>query len=197
MNQPLGMAVGNSLELREAIETLRGSGPADFREHCLKIGGYMLYLGNGADSLEEASHAIKTSLQDGSAFDKFLAMVGAQGGDVSYVENPELLPKAAHIETFESPESGYLSEVHAGEIGLASVGLGAGRLKKGDPIDHAVGIIVHRNVGDQVQKGETLFEIHASSPASLLEASERVMRAHRFLTEPTEPIPHFYKTLMD
>jgi len=195
MNQPLGNAVGNALELREALDTLRNGGPADFREHCLHIGEHLLRLAGRARTPQQARGLLEAALADGSGLAKLRQMVAAQGGDVRMVDDPELLPKAALIETVVAPRAGYLAEINAREIGLATVDLGAGRSKKGDPIDYAVGLVVYHKVGDYVRKGERLFTIHANDATKLAAARERALAAHRFSAQRVRPLPLFYKVL--
>jgi pyrimidine-nucleoside phosphorylase len=195
MNQPLGHAVGNALELREALETLRNSGPRDFREHCLLIGHYLLRLAGKAKTPRAAYALLEAALADGRALAKFRELVQAQGGDVRVVDNPDLLVKATRAETVVAPRSGYVAEVNAREVGLAAVDLGAGRAKKGDALDYAVGFVIHRKVGDRVKKGEPLFTIHANDEAKLAEAKARVLAAHRFSLTRVRPLPLYYKVL--
>ncbi len=196
MNQPLGNAVGNALEVREAIDTLRGGGPADFREHCLHVAAHLLVLGKRAKGYGAARAMCEGALADGRALAKFRALVVAQGGDGSQVDDPDKLPRASLIETVAAPKSGYLKEINAREVGLAAVDLGAGRAKKSDPIDLAVGIIVHRKVGDRVERGKPLFTIHANDSGKLAEARERVLAAHRFRKEKVRALPLFYTTVV-
>jgi pyrimidine-nucleoside phosphorylase len=195
MNQPLGEAVGNALEVREAIETLRGGGPPDFREHCLHIAGHLLVLGKMFKTLASARTACEAALADGSALAKFRALVAAQGGDVSQVDDPDRLPRASLIETVSAPKSGYLKEINAREVGLAAVALGAGRARKGDPIDLAVGVGVHHKVGDRVQKGDPLFTVHANDSGKLAAAKDQVLRAHRFSKVKVRRLPLFHRTI--
>jgi pyrimidine-nucleoside phosphorylase len=195
MNQPLGHAVGNALEVREAIETLHGGGPPDFREHCLEVAGHLLMLAGKARTMKAARTQLEAALSGGSALAKFKQLVAAQGGDVRVIDVPDLLPRASLIETVLSPRSGCLSEVNAREIGLTAVDLGAGRAKKGDPIDHAVGLVIHHKVGDRVQKGEPLFTVHANDPAKLEAARARALAAHKFSVKTVKPLPLFYKVL--
>ena len=193
MNQPLGCAVGNALEVREAIDTLRGGGPDDFREHCLRVAVRMLALGEVAAD-EQAGRALaEQSLADGSALAKFRQLVGAQGGDVSYVDDPAKLPRAALVEVVNAPRSGSLSQVQARSVGEASVALGAGRAQKGDPVDHAVGFVIHHKVGDRVEKGEPLFTVHASDQKRLDAAIASVLAAHVIVDHPVPPLPLFYE----
>jgi len=193
MNQPLGNAVGNSLEVIEAIETLKDNGPEDFLEHCLHVSAHMLVLGKRAKDLAEGRATAEKSIADGSAFEKFRLLVRAQGGDVSFIDDTSKFPRAEYIEVVESPRNGYLAQIQARSVGEASVVLGAGRARKSDPVDHAVGFVIHRKVGDQVQKGDPLFAVHASDEAKLEEVREVVLSAHAFSEEPVERLPLFYE----
>lgn len=195
MNQPLGNAVGNALEVREAISTLHGKGPEDFYLHCLEIAAQMLVLAAGAVDLESAKECIASSIRDGNAFSKFRELVAAQGGDVGQLEDPEALPRALIVESYSSPSGGFLAEVNAREIGLTAVELGAGRIRKGEPIDHSVGLVIFHKVGDQVEQGEPLFEVHAKDRESCEKAGERVLAAHKLSQKPVSPLPLFYKTI--
>ena len=192
MNQPLGFAVGNSLEAVEAIETLQGGGPADFREHCLHVSAHMLVLGKRAKDLAEGRAMAEKAIADGSGFEKFRVLVQAQDGDVSYVDDVSKFPRAKFVEVVNAPRSGFISEVQARSVGEAAVTLGAGRAKKSDTVDHAVGFVIHKKVGDQIQKGEPLFTIHANDEARLAEAREAVLAAHSFSDTVVPPLPLFY-----
>ena len=193
MNQPLGNAVGNALEVIEAVETLNDNGPADFLEHCLHVSAHLLVLGKRAKNLEEGGSMAEKSIVDGSAFEKFRVLVEAQGGDVSYVDDTSRFPRAEYVEVVDSPQNGYVSQVHARIVGEAAVALGAGRARKFDPIDHAVGFVIHRKVGDQLERGEPLFTIHANDKEKLSEAREAVLSAHAFSTESVDRLPLFYE----
>jgi pyrimidine-nucleoside phosphorylase len=192
MNQPLGHAVGNALEVREAIETLKGGGPEDFCEHCLVIAGHMLALGGVVEDEEAGRAAAAQAIADGRAWERFTALVEVQGGDLAYVEEPDRLPKAALIETVDAPRSGFLSGIHARMIGETAVLLGGGRAKKGDPIDHAVGIVIHHKVGDYVGEGDPLFTLHANHSDRLETARRRTLGAHQWSDDRVEPLPLFY-----
>lgn len=192
MNQPLGFAVGNALEVKEAIETLHGGGPHDFREHCLDIASHLLVLGKAASTPEAARKKAAATLQDGSAFERFRKLVAAQGGDVSYVDQPEKLPTAPFIEEVPAPKSGYIKWIDAQIVGETSVEMGAGRAKKGDDIDPAVGIVVLHKVGDRVKKGEPLFVLHANSKQSLEAARTRVLAAHKWSAQKVKRLRHSY-----
>jgi pyrimidine-nucleoside phosphorylase len=195
MNQPLGFAVGNALEVKEAIETLKNGGPADFREHCLHVGAHLLVLGKKFKNVAAARAACEAVLADGSAFAKFRSLVEVQGGDVNQLDNPDLLPKAGLIQTITAPKAGYLKELNAREIGLASVALGGGRAKKGDAIDPAVGIVVHHKVGDKLAKGDPLFTVHANDTQKMEEIKAWVLKAHIFSRDKARRLPLFYKTI--
>ena len=192
MNQPLGFAVGNSLEVVEAIDTLKGGGPEDFREHCLHVSAHMLMLGKRTNDLAEGRAMAEKAIVDGLAFEKFRVLVQAQGGDVSYVDDTSKFPRAQLVEVVNATRSGSISQIQARSVGEASVTLGAGRAKKSDAVDHAVGFIIHKKVGDQVQKGEPLFTIHANDQSKLEEAREVVRAAHIFSDGVVEPLPLFY-----
>jgi pyrimidine-nucleoside phosphorylase len=193
MNQPLGWAVGNALELREAIDTLHEGGPIDFREHCLVVAAELLRLGGVANSLDEGLEKARAALASGAAWEKLVAVIRAQGGDTQQLENPDLLPRARLVQATPAPQSGCLAEVDAQAVGLAAVELGAGRARKGDAIDHAVGVIVHYKVGEYVATGTPLFTIHANDEEKLALAQAQLLAAHTFSAEPVEPYPLFYR----
>ena len=192
MNQPLGNAVGNDLEVEEAIQTLRGDGPADFREHCLTVASHLLVLGQKAPDLKEGRMMAEKSLSEGRALRAFRSLVEAQGGDVSYVDNPGKFSPALFIETIKAERAGFLMGINAREVGEAAVDLGAGRAKKGDPIDHTVGIMIHHKVGDRLELGQALFTVHANSQVKMKMAIERLLAAHQWSSEPCSPLPLFY-----
>ena len=192
MNQPLGNAVGNALEVNEAIDTLQGGGPADFREHCLVVASHLLVVGRKAVDIDEARRMAETTLQDGIAWQQFRRLVTSQGGEVSVVDKPTLLPQAPFVETVAAERSGYLLGIDAREVGETSVELGAGRARKEDPIDHAVGIMIHHKVGDHIGKGEGLFTIHANDLSKMVAARKRLLAAHQWSDHPVEPLPLFY-----
>ena len=195
MNQPLGRRVGNALEVREAIETLHGHGPADFTEHCLTVAAHMFRLGSKADSVEAGQQLAESLIREGQAWRKFVELVQAQGGDASLIAQPDRLPHASIIRDVRSPRSGYIAQADALEIGLTLVVLGAGRAKKGDPIDHAVGIEVHVKVGDRIEAGAPLFTIHANDESKRAEAEIQLLSAAKFSDLPVEPLPLFYGTI--
>jgi pyrimidine-nucleoside phosphorylase len=193
MNQPLGFAVGNSLEVCEALDTLRGSGPADFREHCLQISAHMLVLGHCAPDLDTALGMARTAISTGNALEKFRALVKAQGGDVAFVDDPQKFPRAKLIAEVRSSRSGYLSQIHARIIAEAAVLLGAGRTRKGESIDHAVGLIVHCKVGDYIEFDQPLITIFANDQMKQLEATNFIQTAFAWSDQPVAPLPLFYQ----
>jgi pyrimidine-nucleoside phosphorylase len=193
MNQPLGNAVGNSLEVVEAVETLKDNGPEDFLEHCLHVSAHMLVLGKRAKDVAEGRSMAEKAIANGSAYEKLKVLVEAQGGDVSYVEDTSKFPRAEYVEDVEAPQSGYVSQIQARTVGEAAVALGAGRARKSDPVDHAVGFLIHHKVGDEVEKGQPLFTIHANDKEKLEEARAAVLSAHAFSAEPIERLPLFYE----
>lgn len=192
MNQPLGMAVGNALEMKEAIATLKGDGPPDFTTHCLEIASHMLILGKKAASKSQAIALAQEAIDSGSGLDYLRKLVVVQGGDVSYVDHPEKLPEAPFKLIIGAPDEGFIAEVHARTIGETAVLLGAGRKKKGESIDLAVGIMVHVKVGDHVENGQPLFVVHARDETSLCEAKVNLKDAVRLSPIRVEPLPHFH-----
>lgn len=162
MSQPLGRAIGNALELKEAIDTLNGQGPEDLTELVLMLGSQMVVLAERASTLEEARQLLNEAIENGSALDKFKTFLENQGGDASVVDSPELLPTAEYQIDYKAKSSGVVSELIANEIGVASMMLGAGRQTKEDDIDLSVGIVLNKKVGDNVNEGESLLTIHSN-----------------------------------
>ncbi|BDG59111.1 pyrimidine-nucleoside phosphorylase [Caldinitratiruptor microaerophilus] len=190
MDQPLGYAVGNALEVAEAVETLRGFGPPDLEELCLVLGSEMLRLGGAAATAEEARAALKRALRSGRALDKLRELVQAQGGDVSYVNQPVKLPRAPVIREVPAPAAGYVSAIRALEVGLTAMFLGAGRARKEDVIDLSAGVLLRKKVGDRVEAGEALAEVHAPDPDRAAEAARRIAAAYVIGPEapPAQPL---------
>ena len=183
MDQPLGFAVGNALEVEEAIETLRGNGPADFLELCMTLGSQMLIAGGKAADRSEALAKLQAVIADGSALDKLAEFVEAQGGDPKAVYDTGLLPKASGGHEVKSPAEGYLSHIACDEVGICSLILGGGRETKESVIDLSVGIVLRKKVGDFVKKGETLAVIHANRQEKLEEAQRRFLSACTITSE--------------
>ncbi len=192
MNQPLGHAVGNALEVKEAIDTLQGQGPEDFWQHCLHVASHMLILAGKAASQQEAEKLVTATRDDGRALHKFRAMVAAQGGHVEQIDDPGKLPQAQVIQDIQAPHSGTISAIDTAEIGWACVHLGGGRMVKSDMIDHAVGLILPVKIGDQVKAGEPIGVIHANDQDKLNTAREQILSAITITDETAERLPHFY-----
>lgn len=198
MDQPLGCAVGNALEVAEAIETLNGGGPTDLREHCLEVAGHMLRLygrGRRWTDAAEIRADLEACLHRGEALAKFRLMVEAQGGDAGMVDDPARLPAARLVEPFAAPQAGFIAQAAADQIGIASFELGAGREKKGDPVDLAVGLKIHVKVGDRVERGAPLATIYANDEDRLAACRARLEDAFVFSDSPVKPLPLFYDTL--
>ncbi|MRN52332.1 pyrimidine-nucleoside phosphorylase [Paenibacillus monticola] len=162
MSQPLGFAIGNSLEVKEAIDTLQGKGPKDLEQLCLALGSQMVFLANKASSLEEAEAMLKEVMTNGKALTKFKEFIANQGGDPSVVDHPEKLPQASYLIEVPAKQDGVVAEIVADEIGTAAMLLGAGRATKESTIDLAVGLMLNKKVGDSVKVGESLVTIHAN-----------------------------------
>lgn len=191
MDQPLGRAVGNALEVREALATLRGEGPADFSELVLDASAHLLALSDLGVDRAEARRRAEHAIADGSAVAAFERWVRAQGGD----PDPEALPKAPLIREVLAPRDGYVARLAALPIGLAALHLGAGRRTKEDPIDHSVGVVCYRKRGDAVEHGETLAEIHARDEETAREAADAVLAAYELADEPPAARPIVLDTL--
>lgn len=189
MSQPLGLAVGNALELREALDTLHSKGPADFREHCLTISSQILLLAGQTQDAGEGQTELAALLDGGQALAKFREWISAQGGDTEYIDNPERLPAARYVREISSPRSGYVAALNAREVGLTSMLLGGGRAKKGDQIDHAVGIVLKAKIGDKIAEGQPLLTIHANDEAKVAGAKQRLLAAYEWSNQPVDPPP--------
>jgi pyrimidine-nucleoside phosphorylase len=197
MDQPLGQTVGNALEVQEAIATLKGAGGADFREHCEVIAAEMLLLGDKSADPNKAREMARQAIRSGQALAKFRTLVQAQGGDIGMVDNPEKLPRAALVETVNAPREGHIAALDAMIIGLTAVDLGAGRAKKDDPVDHSVGLILHKKIGESVRAGEALFTIHANDASKLAAARSRALTAYSWSDQPVNPPPLIYQILRE
>lgn len=165
MSQPLGEAIGNSLEVVEAIETLQGKGPKDLEEMCYVLGSQMVVLAKKADTLEQAREMLEEALHSGKAFAKFKEMVANQGGDVSVIDHPEKLLTAKYEIELPAKQSGVITKLVANELGIVAMMLGAGRKTKEDTIDFAVGLKLRKKVGEAIQEGESVLTIYANQPA--------------------------------
>ncbi len=178
MDVPLGFAIGNSLEVMEAIDTLRGKGPEDLREVCLRLAAEMLHTA-GRGNAEECYRMAERALEDGSAFETFKKMVEAQGGDGSFIDHPERFEKAPYCRIVEAPEDGYVSRMDTEGCGIASVLLKAGRSTKEDVIDNAAGIILYKKYGDYVKKGEPLVKLYASDESLFGPAETKILSSYQ------------------
>jgi thymidine phosphorylase len=187
MEQPLGRAVGNSLEIAEAIATLRGEGPADLVELARVAGAEMLVLGRRARDRKTALARIDRALESGAGLTKFRELVAAQGGDTGMVDDPAKLPRAPKVETLRAPRTAFVAAIAADEVGIASVRLGAGREKKGDPIDHRTGVVLHAKVGDRVERGQPYADVHVADKPGDAEAIAMVRDAFRWGTRRVPP----------
>ncbi len=192
MNQPLGFAIGNALEVKEAIDSLQGGGPEDLWAHCLEIAAYMVLLPGAASSLDEAREMITQTREDGRGLAKFREMVAAQGGDATQVDNPERLPKAPIIEPIVAPRSGYIAAMDTGAIGWAAVNLGCGRLVKTDAVDPAAGFVFPAKVGQRFEEGQQLGTVHGNNEAEAAQAALEVAGALHWSDDPVDPLPLFY-----
>ncbi len=178
MDQPLGNAIGNALEVKEAIDTLKGHGPKDFSELCMTLGAHMVVAGNKAATLEEATDKLKEVISNGKALDKLAEFIQAQGGNPEQVYHPELLPCASLCEEILAEEEGYIYSVQCDEIGICSLILGGGRETKESIIDLSVGFILHKKKGDFVSKGESLATVYANDSDKLIQAKTRFLKAY-------------------
>lgn len=177
MDQPLGRAVGNALEVKEAIATLNGQGPEDFEKLCLTLGSQMLIVGGKAENEARATQMLKQVIADGSALRKLAAFVEAQGGDPRAVYNPELLPQANIVRSIPAPANGFVQQIACDEVGICSLMLGGGRETKDSEIDLAVGIVLEKKVGDYVEAGEPIAYIHANDETKCEAAAKRFLEA--------------------
>lgn len=185
MNQPLGLAVGNALEVREAIETLKGEGPQDLTELCLTLGAQMVVLSGKATSPLEARNILEQKMRDGTALEKFGQLIASQGGDAKAVTDPDrFLAKAQYQVEVSSPKTGFISALEAEKIGLAAMLLGAGRETKEATIDYAVGLVLNKKVGDPVHIGETVAVLHANDKHKLQAAKDQLLKAVTYDTDP-------------
>jgi pyrimidine-nucleoside phosphorylase len=187
MSQPLGCAVGNALELHEALDTLHGGGPADFRQHCLAIAAQMLLLARPAYSITQAKGLLEQLLDEGHAWTKFCEWIAAQGGDLRYVESPAQLPSSRLVQALRAPRAAYISGIRADAIGLAAMLLGGGRAEKADPVDHAVGVVLHAKIGDWVEDDQPLLTIHANDETRLADAMRQLPAAYSWSDQPVAP----------
>ena len=184
MDQPLGMKVGNALEVEEVLEILHGEGPSDLRELCIELAAWMFHIGGKASSLEEGRKTAIQMIDSGCGLAKFREMVQLQGGDLSMIDDPAKLPRAKHKVDAISPENGYVSAIACEDVGTACVILGGGREKKEDTVDPAVGVVLHKKVGDPVSVHEPLATIHFNSEARGSRAKQLVQESYHIAGAP-------------
>ncbi len=196
MSQPLGFAIGNALEIKEAIDTLRGEGPKDLEELCLELGSYMVLLAEKASTLEEARGMLEEVIRSGAAIETLKTFLEAQGGDASVVDNPEKLPQAKHVVELEAKEAGVVSEIVADSVGTAAMLLGAGRATKDSEIDLAVGIVLRKKIGDKVEAGESLATIH-SNQEDLTKVKEALYESIKVVGGDVKVPPLVYDTISE
>ncbi len=188
MDAPLGRAIGNALEVKEAVEILRGKGDIQLRTLCVELASLMLQLG-GKGELDDCRKLAQSALDNGTAFESFVAMVKAQGGDESYIIDTDKFAKARHIVPVKASKDGYIIASDAREYGKASLILGAGRERKEDDVDHAAGIIIEKKIGDKVSEGDTILYLHTNKPEAIAEAEATVLAATIIGDIPPQALP--------
>ena len=179
MEQPLGRAIGNALEVAEALRTLRGEGPPDVRELCVRLGSELLLLAGAERDPDAARARLEAALASGAALEKLAAMAVAQGGDRRVLDDPALLPAAPEQRAVPAPRGGYVGHIAARDLGYAAIQLGAGRSRKGEAIDHATGFVLAAKLGDRIPAGEALATVHARTPAAAAAGVAAVLAAYR------------------
>lgn len=189
MNEPLGYAVGNALEVKEAVDTLKGRGPEDVVELCLELGAQMLIASEITDDRQAAVDMLKKSIEDGSAYAKFAEFVKRQGGDVSVLDDCDSIINASYIVNVVSENSGYVSSIQSELIGETAMILGGGRQNKGDDIDHSVGVVLSKKVGDKVDKGDVIATIYANDKDKIEAANELIVKAFAIQKEIVDTYP--------
>lgn len=195
MEEPLGYNIGNALEVQEAIATLKGHGPADLTELCLSLGSYMLQMAEKVHDFEEGKALLKVLISNGKAFEKLVELVHIQGGDITFIQEPNKLLLSQHIYEYKSKENGYITHLSAMDIGLASVKLGAGRETKESSIDLGAGITLRKKIGDYVQKGDTLAILYANNTSLFEKAVFYMDDAFAIGTTEPKPFPLIYKVI--
>jgi pyrimidine-nucleoside phosphorylase len=195
MNQPLGRAAGNAMEVAESIEVLSGGGPVELRELCLELAAWMFLLGERVTTLDDGKKLSADLIASGQAREKFREIVGLQGGDVGAIDDPARLAHARHTIDVCSPASGVLAAIQCEQLGVAGVVLGGGREKKEDKIDPAVGLTFHKRIGDAVERGEPLCTLHYNSDSRLAEARRLAETAYRIEPEKPKSLPLIYRVI--
>ncbi|WP_160680201.1 pyrimidine-nucleoside phosphorylase [Clostridium sp. C8-1-8] len=195
MDQPLGLGIGNALEVKEALDTLSGKGPKDLLELCLTLGSNMVVLAGKASTTEEAKVMLLKTIEDGSAIMKLKEFVAAQGGNAEQVTNSDLLPKAKFVYEVKCDKDGYISKINSENIGLVAMELGAGRATKEDSIDLAVGIVLNKKRGEKVAKGDVLAYIHADDEAKIEKAANGILGNYKISDSYEDNIPLIYDVI--
>lgn len=197
MNQPLGYAIGNALEVKEAIDCLKGGGPEDLWLHSLEVAAYMVLLPGAAATLDEAKAMVTATRTDGRGLAKFREMVVAQGGDGNQIDRPQRLPSSPYAEPILAPRSGYVAAMDTGACGWAAVNLGCGRLVKTDQIDPAAGFLLTAKVGQWFDEGQEMGEVHTNSESRAEVAAGEILAALTWSDDPVDPLPLFYAVIGD
>ena len=195
MDQPLGRMVGNAMEVAECIEVLRGQGPEDLRELCLHLAAWMFHLGGAAKTVADGKVLASEIIASGKAFDRFRQMVELQGGDVSTIDDPSRLPQADCRVEVRSASAGYVSAIACEDVGTACVVLGGGREKKEDAVDPAVGIVVHKKIGDRAAAGEPIYTIHCHSEAQAARAKQLLEASYTISPSPAHKLPLIHRVI--
>ncbi|HEY7358428.1 MAG TPA: thymidine phosphorylase, partial [Ktedonobacterales bacterium] len=195
MDQPLGHAVGNALELAEAIHVLQGRGPADVTALCYHEAETLLTMTGVAANREDAEAKVRQAIGSGAALATLAAVVAAQGGDARQVQDPDLLSATPVRVPLPAPRAGYIARIDAERVGLATMKLGAGRFKKGDPIDHATGLLLQAKIGDHVEAGQPLLEMHARSEAQAQAIQAELLSAYQWSDTPVAPGPLIFREI--
>jgi pyrimidine-nucleoside phosphorylase len=195
MDEPLGFAIGNSLEVKEAIEVLKNRGPEDLRNLCLVLGVHMLKLGGAIRNYEEGKNRLEKILKEGKAFDKFKEMITAQGGNPEIIDNPELLPLAKHCTKIKADISGYIQKINSRLIGESAMLLGAGREKKESEIDLSVGIILKKKIGSKVNINEDLAEVYYNDSEKLKEVKKKILSSFVIGNKKPQKLPLILATI--
>ena len=196
MDQPLGLRVGNALEVEEVLQVLRGGGPEDLRELCWELAAWMFHLGGLAAAITQGKHTAEQLIVSGQALEKFRQMVTLQGGDASVIDNPGRLPKPRHTLDVVSPKSGYVKAIQCESVGTACVILGGGREKKEDFVDPAVGLVLHKKVSDRVTADELLCTIHYNSDTLAARAKKLVEESYEIAdAPPAHPRPLVHRVI--
>lgn len=195
MDQPLGLAIGNALEVEEAINTLKGNGPEDLLQLSLVLGSRMVMLAGKASTAEEAEAMLKETITSGAAIEKLKEFVKAQGGDIDCIDNTNLLPKAKYVVPVIAENSGVVKKIHAENLGIVAMELGAGRATKESKIDLAVGIVLNKKRGDKVEKGDTIAYIHSNNESLIEKANEGILKNYEIVEGYKNDIPLIHEVI--